>query len=337
MELKENYHMFDDIPENVVVCINENDNKEIIKQLSKKKCYNIDCSEDWKSKQKKLIDEINGCGCELENCLSFSSDEPNINICTQCKSDFYPIENDQSNFGGYIRCYREARGYYLDNESHLYKKCYYTCETCEISGNDKEHNCLICKNEYQFEINFNNYKNCYEQCNYYHYFDIEKNFHCMNSFSCPDEYPKLIEDKSECVEIDFDYILEDILKLEKNETKLEVEEQIEYYGKQLINFEKIFTSKNYDTAFLDEGKDKIMKTNKMIVTLTTSKNQKNNFNNNISFVDLGECELLLREYYNISENETLYIKKIDFMHDVMKTMKLQKLFLMYIVKYLALI
>ena len=28
-------------------------------------------------------------------------------------------------------------------------------------------------------------------------------------------------------------------------------------------------------------------------------------------IDLGECEILLRNYYNISNNETLYMKKID--------------------------
>ena len=28
-------------------------------------------------------------------------------------------------------------------------------------------------------------------------------------------------------------------------------------------------------------------------------------------IDLGECETLLRNYYNISNNETLYMKKMD--------------------------
>ena len=28
-------------------------------------------------------------------------------------------------------------------------------------------------------------------------------------------------------------------------------------------------------------------------------------------IDLGECELLLRKCYNLTNNETLYMKKLD--------------------------
>ena len=49
----------------------------------------------------------------------------------------------------------------------------------------------------------------------------------------------------------------------------------------------------------------------MTITLTTSDNQKNNTNNNMTSIDLGECEIELRKYYNISNNKKLYIKKID--------------------------
>ena len=86
------------------------------------------------------------------------------NLCTKCNIGYYPKENDIKNLGEYINCYNETEeGYYLD--INIYKKCYYTCKTCEIKGNDKYHNCLICNSNYTFEININNYKNCYE--NYY--------------------------------------------------------------------------------------------------------------------------------------------------------------------------
>ena len=32
------------------------------------------------------------------------------------------------------------------------------------------------------------------------------------------------------------------------------------------------------------------------------KNQRNNLNNSMTKIDLGECEILLRNYYNISIN-----------------------------------
>ncbi len=40
-------------------------------------------------------------------------------------------------------------------------------------------------------------------------------------------------------------------------------------------------------------------------------------------IDLGECESLLREYYNISDDEPLYIKKIDIIQDETKTLKVE--------------
>jgi len=40
-------------------------------------------------------------------------------------------------------------------------------------------------------------------------------------------------------------------------------------------------------------------------------------------IDLGDCEILLREYYNILDNEPLYMKKIDIIQDGMKTLKVE--------------
>ena len=45
--------MFSSVPENVVVCINENNNNIIVIELKKKDCPNIDCSDDWQLKTKK--------------------------------------------------------------------------------------------------------------------------------------------------------------------------------------------------------------------------------------------------------------------------------------------
>ena len=60
----------------------------------------------------------------------------NKNLCTKCNIDYYRIENDDSNIGEYINCYKEPEGYYLDKNYSLFKKCYYRCETCEIKGDD---------------------------------------------------------------------------------------------------------------------------------------------------------------------------------------------------------
>ena len=61
----------------------------------------------------------------------------------------------------------------------------------------------------------------------------------------------------------------------------------------------------------------------MKITLTTTINQKNNLNKyNKTCIDLGECEILLRKYYNLTNNETLYIKRIDVKQEGMRIPKI---------------
>jgi surface protein len=77
--------MFRGIPQNAVICINENiTGNKIFPQIKKINCYNIDCSDDWKTKQKKIINEsINDCNCELNNCLSCPKLDLNKTLCSK--------------------------------------------------------------------------------------------------------------------------------------------------------------------------------------------------------------------------------------------------------------
>ena len=477
-------NIFRDVPENVIVCIlSENDfNKKIFSELKKKKCYTIDCSDDWKANQKKVINKaINECECDFDSCLSCPNLYENISICTNCKIDYYKIENGNSYNGEYFNCYKEINGYYLDKKDSLFKKCYDSCEICETKGDNNNHNCLKCNTNYSYEIKVNNYTNCYENCSYYHYFDNENYYHCTIDLSCPIEYPILIQEKMECTqdtniyssyvikstefersneneiikefyssefeisneneivkefyssvpetsieneivnefyssefetfdsneisnyqtsELDrFDenddmyqykslelelsnlneiikeytsqyiyqsleeeisdnkektiniFYTEELLitttKIEKKIINIEIkniiqniiyeknkteevtkEEEIKYYDTILENIENIFTSENFDSTDIDNGKDEIIKTEKMTITLTTTENQKNNINDNITSIDLGECETLLRNYYNLSNNEILYMKKIDINQEGMNIPKLNMIYIL---------
>ena len=40
-------------------------------------------------------------------------------------------------------------------------------------------------------------------------------------------------------------------------------------------------------------------------------------------IDLGECETKLRNFYNIPDNEPIYMKKIDIIQDDMNTLKVE--------------
>ena len=61
-----------------------------------------------------------------------------------------------------------------------------------------------------------------------------------------------------------------------------------------------------------EKQDIIIQNEDVVYQITSTENQKNNKNNNISTIELGDCENALRAYYNISDSEPLYILKVDY-------------------------
>ena len=234
-------NMFTNVPENIVICLNEVNNTEskIFAEINNIKCNVIDCSNNWKSSQKKIINNNNEC---------------------------------------------------IDS----------------------------CSNSTQYIYEYNG--KCYENCSYLFYIDDKNNFHCTEN--CPEEYPKLTKDNNQCIKNDIQNILKDLIK-EKNETDIMSKEQeINYYDNIIQTIENFYTQ-NYNTSKLDQGEDEIIKTEKIIVTLTTAQNQMNNINNNMTTIYLGECETLLRNYYNISDNETLYMKKMDIYQEGLKIPKVE--------------
>ena len=83
-----------------------------------------------------------------------------------------------------------------------------------------------------------------------------------------------------------------------------------------------------NTSGIDKGEDIIIQEKDIIITITNNENQKKEFNaktNNTS-IDLGKCSIKLKNYYNISENESLYILKMDI--------KYQKYNMKYIILYI---
>ena len=220
--------IFYGIPENIVACIIINNAEKIFQQINNKSCYILDCTKDWKSKQKKIIiktgqcvencstspyenefnlkcvqtcpnekyeeNKINICKCPLQQCLSCSPVALMNNLCTKCNDNYYPIENDPINLAEYINCYQNPpSGYYLNLSDKQYKKCYHSCSSCTEKGDYINHNCLSCNNYYNLTAINNNYYNCYMICPYYYYFDEKDNkTYCTLNESCTKDYPKLI-------------------------------------------------------------------------------------------------------------------------------------------------
>ena len=343
--------IFNSVPDNIVVCLNESSDK-ILNEIKKKNCYTLDCSDNWKINQKKIVSKTDICfdifnndilykyeyhGLYYENCINGNLiNNSTINYCKcnneNCNScsnlsfldleyNLYEIEGD-NNLNIYRKCYKDIAGYYLDISDNIYKKCYYSCERCEIKGDGIAHNCIKCNNNYSIEYKMNNYSNCYQNCSNYYYYDEYNNHHCSNDSSCPDEYSIL--EGMECKKINKITNIEENLKTNcLNNIKTEVEEEIKCYDSIMKYMEDIFISKDYDTSFLDKGKDEIIEIKKIKVILTTSQNQRNNINSNITNIDLGECEQSLRRAYNLTNNETLYIKMLEVSQEEMRITKIE--------------
>ena len=120
-------------------------------------------------------------------------------MCKSCNIDegYYPISNDIIRTDGFINCYKNPEGFYLNNQA--YEECYSTCKFCTEFGNEIDNKCIECISTHEMKNDFVNDKNCYEKCTYNYYYDSSNNYHCTNK-DCPSEYNKLIEDKKRCID-----------------------------------------------------------------------------------------------------------------------------------------
>ena len=81
--------------------------------------------------------------------------------------------------------------------------------------------------------------------------------------------------------------------------ELSEEEETEFKDKILEKVENILISKDYNTYNIDNKTDEIIKYKNVQIEITTIENQKNNIENKIknkTLLDLGNYELLLRNY-----------------------------------------
>ena len=126
-------HMFENIPNNAVICIQDNDNnKNIIDQIKNKACYTIDCSIDMKKNRKRLISKNNTC---IDNCININFYEYKYKCHENCPNE--TIENNKTFFCDKI-CAKKT--------PFLYKYDYICKENCDI--NDIKDNLFSLENNY---------------------------------------------------------------------------------------------------------------------------------------------------------------------------------------------
>ena len=75
-------------------------------------------------------------------------------FCESCKENYYPKDKEEKFKDLYFNCYKNPEGYYLDNDN-IYKLCHVRCKKCIMEGNDINHNCLTCNNNFLYKIHNN--------------------------------------------------------------------------------------------------------------------------------------------------------------------------------------
>ena len=172
--------------------------------------------------------------------------------------------------------------------------------------------CTLVNYKYEFQ------NSCYEECpdnsiEREDVIELEGKYFCKPI--CNGTYPFEIVSEQKCVKYcDIKSILNKSCIINKENS----------YDALLKSIEKSFISEDYDTSDIDRGINNIIKYNHLTVTLTSTKNQKNDEKfGNVTTINLGNCEDKLKDAYNISYNESLYIKKIDVIEEGMMIPKIE--------------
>ena len=341
--------IFLSIPINIVICIDINNNKNINTSISKIQCPTIDCSNEWKKHQKKIIIENN-----QKNCYNFCYETINYkyeyeNICVEeCPNGTYP--NNKS-----FKCDSEKISFesdYIFGNEEMTSNIHLLYSDSTIINNNIN-DTLINDSNYIY-TNIKDEKNymitnieTYLTSHYYLNTDIQKNKdftdNKISNIILKKETDKSLDNNSATDiitynKINFETYLDHISNSIKGFTTNEFDNsnKLFYDNSYLFTIEnntKLFTYiKNYVKEYsISDNKNIIIKgESDFIYQITTTDNEKELINKNISeedynisMIDFSECEQHLKQEYNINENLTLIILKKEKMTNITSEKNIQ--------------
>ena len=353
-------NIFSETALNLVVCTTD---LILISKVNDNECALVDCSDNWKKNRKKIDINTNNC---VENCNSntFEYDSKCYNDCPNgsYRSIYFDSDNNY-----YNNCINSINGYYLDENDLFYKKCYYTCKTCDKEGDDIYHNCLECKDSYTYHYNYLDHYNCLNICTNYFYWENTTNvLYCTDKLECPINYNKLISNKNECIDdckndfnnkynylnecytqcpngtINNSFICEPILDENKISdtffpnhitSSIHMKETNDINYRTSINYMNntnliIRINNQFDININTENNKNgeiyyEFNIERTLVRFTTINYLKSNKNSSEIIIDLGICEHILKDAYNITYNDSLYILILEIKEEGMKIPKVE--------------
>ena len=319
-EITEGYYLKDPIKKILDKCHKDCkscDEKETIDSTNCKTCpegkFIIfgNCTDSCKNGFDTNSEGNNICKCSLDDkCQDCSKESYAVDLCITCNDNFYPIFNEEiNNNNGFINCYKNPEGYYLDIKSNNYKSCHPNCKKCTVEGNSTNNNCDQCIDGLEFKNDFENNKNCYEICKYYYYYDELNDYHCTENEQCPKNQSKLILDKRKCIDEC------------KNDNIYQYEYDDKCYKKcptetipnnNNICIKEIIKSRNETESILDCSAEKLFLTKSCGTEITSNKNKDQLISNieddiiNRRIDDLIDNITKTKQDLLVKENDTIY-------------------------------
>ena len=278
-----------------------------------------------------------------EECLICDTESMMKNMCLICNisNGFYPLiypGYDQK----YYECLNRSMKYeriYFNETEEAFKPCYETCRECDMEGNSENHNCKECEFNLIERTNLNSLvKNCVTNCTYSYYITPYGQYKCNDEIpKNPIEASKFIKDKNKCIDDSkndnkYKYLYNGICLVQcPNNT---FEHNFECLHNKILEFfnEKssiIKKDKDYDINYIineikndktditlkvikEENKDLLIKKGDIIYQISSINNIKKNIYNNLSDINLEKCEKILKDKYNIKQNETIIFLKLEY-------------------------
>ena len=271
----------------------------------------VNCYKDPEGYYFNSIDKIyKPCYKSCKTCTSFG-DEKNNNclICNLNYTKRYEYLNDTN-------CYKNCSFYYyFDNNRNYFCTNEEKCDNIIFNKLiEQKKKCIdSCKKDNKYKYEFK--KKCYEECPIN---TKNNNYYC--EIECPEDYPYEIKDTQECVKnCSFDDITKQLCILNNKNAEQANEQQNEI----ATNIQENLMNGGINTSSVINGEDIVIQGKETSFTITTTENQKNSENKNVSTINLGECETKLKNHYNISQNKSLFIFKVEVLKEGMKVPKIE--------------
>ena len=304
-----------------------------------------------------------------ESCFTCNQSQVNSTYfgCTSCDeiSILYPESTNCLNCfarNKYISPYFNEcldgipEGYFLeDPENKILGLCYQSCKTCNIKGDEINHQCTSCKEDYAFMYKSSN---CYNDCPNNSeldennpetkicicknlYYIQENKIYCINDENCPENFPLKKENSNECIlECNLIYKLQcytfcpvNTFSYKINEWTICLDIINDNVTLEMLNLDEYSIFSIFNTSLdiqeniiIDYYPDidiNIYPSNFNIYDISAN-------NSKFTFIDLDKCEEELKKYYNLDKDEILYIISAEITNPLANRVSNKFIFYIYL-------